>query len=163
VADSKGLVFNNLQDQNHVLKIDSRKMAIEGRCPTAPCQSPSSMAMDKTNRRLFIGCRSRVMAVMNADAGLVIATLPIGEHVDATVFDTESRLVFNSNGEGTIYSDPSGGAGQVLGIANGGDDAAGKDYGARSQNAQAVPVHGRGRGSLRSWLWRKQTDPGFVG
>jgi hypothetical protein len=60
------------------------------------------MAMDKANRRLFIGCRSRVMVVMNADTGRVIATLPIGEHVDATVFDTESRLVFNSNGEGTI-------------------------------------------------------------
>jgi hypothetical protein len=51
---------------------------------------------------LFIGCRSKVMAVMNADTGQVIATLPIGDHVDATAFDPESRLVFNSNGEGTI-------------------------------------------------------------
>ena len=42
------------------------------------------------------------MAVMNADTGEVIATLPIGDHVDATAFDPESRLVFNSNGEGTV-------------------------------------------------------------
>ena len=42
------------------------------------------------------------MAVMNADTGQVIATLPIGDHVDATAFDTDSRLIFNSNGEGTI-------------------------------------------------------------
>ena len=42
------------------------------------------------------------MAVMNADTGEVITTLPIGDHVDATAFDPESRLVFNSNGEGTI-------------------------------------------------------------
>jgi DNA-binding beta-propeller fold protein YncE len=58
--------------------------------------------MDRPNRRLFIGCRSKVMAVMNADTGKVIATLPIGDHVDATAFDPNSKLVFNSNGEGTI-------------------------------------------------------------
>jgi hypothetical protein len=34
--------------------------------------------MDRANRRLFIGCRSKVMAVMNADTGRVITTLPIG-------------------------------------------------------------------------------------
>ena len=51
---------------------------------------------------LFIGCRSRVMAVMNADSGEVIKALPIGDHVDATAFDPEAKLIFNSNGEGTI-------------------------------------------------------------
>jgi hypothetical protein len=60
------------------------------------------MAIDRSNRRLFIGCRSKVMAVMNADTGKVITTLPIGDHVDATVFDSEMQLIFNSNGEGTI-------------------------------------------------------------
>jgi len=58
--------------------------------------------MDRPNRRLFIGCRSKVMAVVNADSGQVIATLPIGDHVDATAFDPETRMIFNSNGEGTI-------------------------------------------------------------
>ena len=42
------------------------------------------------------------MAVLNADTGRVITTLPIGDHVDATAFDSASRLIFNSNGEGTI-------------------------------------------------------------
>jgi hypothetical protein len=39
------------------------------------------------------------MAVMNADTGQVIATLPIGDHVDATAFDLDSRLIFNSKGK----------------------------------------------------------------
>jgi DNA-binding beta-propeller fold protein YncE len=60
------------------------------------------MAMDRANRRIFIGCRSKVMAVLDADSGKVITTLPIGDHVDATVFDAEKKLIFNSNGEGTI-------------------------------------------------------------
>jgi YVTN family beta-propeller protein len=102
VADGNGFVFNNLEDESQVVKIDSRKLTVEKRWPTAPCQSPSSLAMDRVNRRLFIGCRSRVMAVMNADTGEVITTLPIGDHVDATAFDPETRLIFNSNGEGTI-------------------------------------------------------------
>lgn len=42
------------------------------------------------------------MAVMDADSGKVITTLPIGDHVDATAFDPETKLVFNSNGEGTV-------------------------------------------------------------
>jgi len=60
------------------------------------------MAIDRTNRRLFIGCRSKVMAVLNSDTGKVITTLPIGDHVDATIYDPDSKLIFNSNGEGSI-------------------------------------------------------------
>jgi len=101
-ADGKGTVYNNLEDESLVLKIDSRKLTVEQRWPTAPCASPSSMAIDRANHRLFVGCRSKVMAVMNADTGKVITTLPIGDHVDATAFDPETKLVFNSNGEGTI-------------------------------------------------------------
>ena len=102
VADGSGYVYDNVEDASLVLKINARSLKVEQRWPTAPCTSPSSMAMDRTNRRLFLGCRSKVMAVMNADTGQVITTLAIGDHVDATAFDPESRLIFNSNGEGTI-------------------------------------------------------------
>jgi DNA-binding beta-propeller fold protein YncE len=102
VADGSGYVYNNIEDASLVLKINSSSLKVEQRWPTAPCASPSSIAMDRQNRRLFIGCRSKVMAVMNADTGHVIRTLPIGDHVDATAFDPASRLIFNSNGEGTI-------------------------------------------------------------
>jgi YVTN family beta-propeller protein len=101
-ADGKGYVFNNLEDESLVVKINSRDLKVEQRWPTAPCSSPSSMAMDRANRRLFVGCRSKVMAVLDADSGKVITTLPIGDHVDATAFDPESKLIFNSNGEGTM-------------------------------------------------------------
>jgi hypothetical protein len=42
------------------------------------------------------------MAVMNADNGKLIASLPIGEGVDATAFDSEQQLAFSSNGDGTL-------------------------------------------------------------
>jgi DNA-binding beta-propeller fold protein YncE len=101
-ADGKGFVYNNLEDESLVLKINSRELKVEQRWPTAPCSSPSSMAMDRANRRLFVGCRSKVMAVLDVDTGKVITTLPIGDHVDATAFDAATKLIFNSNGEGTV-------------------------------------------------------------
>jgi YVTN family beta-propeller protein len=101
-ADGKGYVFNNLEDESQIVKINSHARKVEQRWPTAPCSSPSSMAIDRGSRRLFVGCRSKVMAVVNVDTGQVITTLPIGDHVDATAFDTDLKLIFNSNGEGTI-------------------------------------------------------------
>jgi YVTN family beta-propeller protein len=102
VADGTGHVYDNLEEASQVLRINSRSLKVEQRWRTTPCASPSSLAMDRPNRRLFIGCRNKLMAVMNADTGQVITTLPIGDHVDATAFDPNSRLIFNSNGEGTI-------------------------------------------------------------
>jgi DNA-binding beta-propeller fold protein YncE len=101
-ADGKGYVYDNLEDENQVLRINARDLKVEQRWPTAPCSAPSSMAMDRSIQRLFIGCRSKVMAVMNADTGQVITTLSIGDHVDAAAFDPETKLIFNSNGEGMI-------------------------------------------------------------
>src|ERR1700680_2567540 len=101
-ADAKGSVYDNLEDESLVLKINSRDLKVEQRWPTGPCKAPSSMGRHRTNRRLLLGCRSKVMAVVDADSGKVLTTLPIGDHVDATVFDPETKLVFNSNGEGTI-------------------------------------------------------------
>jgi YVTN family beta-propeller protein len=101
-ADGSGNVFVNLEDQSEVLRIDARGLKVTNRWPLAPCERPSSMAIDRAKHRLFIGCRSKVMAIVNADTGTVIMTVPIGDHVDASAFDPATGLIFNSTGEGTI-------------------------------------------------------------
>lgn len=103
-ADGDGHVFVNMQQKDAVTEIDSRKLAVEQNWPTTPCHQPTSMAMDTKNHRLFIGCRgdSPMLAVMDATSGKIITTLPIGSGTDAAAFDPEKRLVFTSNGEGTI-------------------------------------------------------------
>jgi YVTN family beta-propeller protein len=101
-ADGSGNVFVNLEDQSEALRIDAHELKVTNRWPLAPCQRPSSMAIDRVNHRLFVGCRSKVMAVVNSDTGNVIATVPIGDHVDASAFDPATGLIFNSTGEGTI-------------------------------------------------------------
>jgi DNA-binding beta-propeller fold protein YncE len=42
------------------------------------------------------------MAIVDVETGKVTATVPIGEGVDANAFDPETRLIFSSNGEGTL-------------------------------------------------------------
>ena len=37
------------------------------------------------------------MAVLDADSGKIIQTLPIGVHVDATAYDLRTKLIFNAN------------------------------------------------------------------
>lgn len=101
-ADGKGSIFVNNEDTSELIEIDTQKLTETHRWPLAPCKSPSGLAMDRQNRRLFAGCDEKVMAVVNADTGKVIATPQIGEGVDATAFDPSTNLAFASNGEGTL-------------------------------------------------------------
>ena len=102
VADGKGRVFVNIEDTNEVVRIDSRGLQADARWPLAPCEEPTGMAMDRSSRRLFIGCHSGKMMVLDAENGRIVASLPIGQGVDATAFDAQASLAFASNGDGTL-------------------------------------------------------------
>ncbi|HEV2495295.1 MAG TPA: YncE family protein [Terriglobia bacterium] len=101
-ADGQGHVYNNLEDKSIVLQIDSRTLKVLNRWPLAPCESPSGMAIDPEHRRLFIGCHNKMMAIVDSDAGKIVATPPIGQGVDANRFDPGTQLAFSSNGDGTL-------------------------------------------------------------
>lgn len=58
--------------------------------------------MDIKNKRLFTVGRNNLMAILDAESGKVITTLPIGGHVDGCKFDQATGLAFSSNGEGTV-------------------------------------------------------------
>jgi DNA-binding beta-propeller fold protein YncE len=102
VSDGKGTIYVNLEDKNQLFAIDPAKLSVKSRWPLAGCDEPSGLAMDRQNRRLFSGCGNKVMDVVNADTGDVLALLPIGEGVDATAFDDETGLAFASCGEGVL-------------------------------------------------------------
>jgi len=101
-SDGKGEIFVNIEDKSELLAIDPNRLEVKTRWPLAPCTEPSGLALDRKHRRLFVGCDNKMMAVVNADNGKVIATLPIGEGVDATGFDDETNLAFASCGEGVL-------------------------------------------------------------
>jgi len=101
-SDERGTIFVNLEDKNQVFVLDANKLVVKERWPLTGCESPSGLALDRKNRRLFSGCDNKVMPVVDADNGKIVATLPIGEGVDATAFDGETRLAFASCGEGVL-------------------------------------------------------------
>jgi DNA-binding beta-propeller fold protein YncE len=102
VSAGEGELFVNLEDKSELLALDSKELKVKSRWPLAPCESPSGLAIDKKNRRLFVGCDNKMMAVVNADTGKVITTLPIGDGVDADRFDPGNKLAFASCGEGVL-------------------------------------------------------------
>jgi len=102
VSDGKGEIFVNLEDKSLLLALDPNKLEVKSRWPLAPCQEPSGLAIDVKNRRLFSACDNKMMAIVDADSGKLITTVPIGGGVDAAAFDPETNLAFASCGEGVL-------------------------------------------------------------
>jgi YVTN family beta-propeller protein len=101
-ADGKGHVFVNLEDKNELLKLDADKPSVLERWPLAPGATPTGLSIDAHDRRLFVGCRNKLLVVVNADNGKVVTSLPIAGRVDATAYEPKTHLVFASNGDGTV-------------------------------------------------------------
>jgi DNA-binding beta-propeller fold protein YncE len=101
-SDGKGMIFVNIEDKSQLDAIDPAKLEVKSRWPLAPCEEPSGLAIDRKNRRLFAGCDNKMMAVVDADSGKVLATPAIGDGVDATAFDEGTGLAFASCGEGVL-------------------------------------------------------------
>ncbi len=97
-SDAKGEIFVNIEDKSELVAIDPNKLEVKAKWPLAPCEEPSGLSIDRKKRRLFVGCGNKMMAVVDADSGKVLATPAIGDGVDATTFDPETGLAFASCG-----------------------------------------------------------------
>jgi YVTN family beta-propeller protein len=97
-----GRVYNNLEDKSQVAVIDTKTHQVVAIWPIAPGESASGMAFDPANHRLFLGCDNHLMVMMDTTNGQVVATVPIGEGVDANAFDPGTGYAFSSNGEGNV-------------------------------------------------------------
>ena len=102
VSAGDGKLYVNLEDSSAIDEIDATAMKVLRRWPLAPCQSPSGLAIDREHHRLFSGCHNQVMAISDAQAGKVVASVPIGQGVDANRFDPGTQLAFASTGDGNI-------------------------------------------------------------
>ncbi len=103
-ADSKaGRVYDNLEDKSEVVAIDTKTHTVVSRWPIAPGEEASGMAFDAAHHRLFLGCGNKLMVMMDSTSGKVVASVPIGDGVDANAFDPASQLAFAScGGDGTV-------------------------------------------------------------
>ena len=105
VVDGQGMIYDNLEDTNEVIALDSRTLTIKARWPVAPAGAPVAITMDRKTRRLFIGGRNpKMIVMMDADTGKIVGDpFPIGDRVDSNVFDAGTDLVASATRDGTLH------------------------------------------------------------
>jgi WD40 repeat protein len=100
---SKGMIYDNIEDKDEVVALDSHTNTVKAHWPIAPSGGATAMEMDVQHRRLFIGGRNKVLAIMDADTGKVLQTFPIGDGVDTNIYEPETALLFTATREGTLH------------------------------------------------------------
>ena len=98
---SLGRVFVNIEDKDAVDVIDIASHKVVATWPVAPAESPTGMAIDTSNHRLFVG-GGKAMVMIDAKTGKVIASAPICNGTDATFYDADKKTAFSSCGDGNI-------------------------------------------------------------
>jgi DNA-binding beta-propeller fold protein YncE len=109
VADGKGSVFVCVENEDDIVRIDTKINKIADHWPVAPGKVPAGIAMDHKSNRLFVTCHSKVsattgdktgvLAVIDAGSGKVLSTPPIGAGASGVVFDPVLGLALSANGK----------------------------------------------------------------
>lgn len=86
-----------------VIDTSSRKITATYRINMS--SSNYALALDETNRRLFVGCRKEPkLVVIDSDSGREIASVEIPGDVDDLAYDVKRKRVYASCGEGFLLA-----------------------------------------------------------
>jgi DNA-binding beta-propeller fold protein YncE len=102
VSDGKGKIYVNIEDKSEISVIDAQTLKVDKSWPIAPGEEASGLAIDNETHRLFAVCGNKLMVVVDAVDGHVVANLPIGDGCDGVKFDPGMKRAYSSNGEGTM-------------------------------------------------------------
>lgn len=102
VSDEAGNIFVNIEDRNEIVLINAKTFTVEQHWKVGKGEEPAGLAIDCKTKRLFAGCGNKLLVILNATNGKVIKEIPIGDGCDGTAFDPITKMVFCSNGEGTL-------------------------------------------------------------
>jgi DNA-binding beta-propeller fold protein YncE len=94
-------VYCNLFDKNEVAALDANSHKLVGKWPLASGKEPAGIAIDLATHSVFVGCRNKVLLMLDGLTGKVLASAAIGTGVDSAAFDPASGLVFCANSDGT--------------------------------------------------------------
>jgi DNA-binding beta-propeller fold protein YncE len=108
-VDGKGLVFDNIEDKNEIVRLDAAGAKAAGwpagikiaEWPLKDCDGPSGLALDTAGSRLFSVC-DKHMAIVDTNSGKQLGNAAIGDGPDAAGWDAAHKLAFASCGEGVL-------------------------------------------------------------
>jgi len=101
-VDGAGKLFVNVEDKREIQRVDTKTGKVDATWSIPDCDSPHGLAIDDKSHRLFTSCVNSKLLVVNATNGAVVSSLPIGKHSDAAAYDSHTKRVFSSNGDGTL-------------------------------------------------------------
>lgn len=102
VSGENGKFYVDGVEKNEIVRMDTATNKADAHWPMPGCVKPHGLAIDRAHARLFASCSNKVMVVVDADTGAVIANLPIGAGTDFAEFDPTRGLAFSSNRDGTL-------------------------------------------------------------
>lgn len=101
VSDNSGKLYVNIEDKHEIVAVDLSTHTVTDHWSLAPGEGPSGLAIDLATKRLFSTC-DKLLMVMDAGNGKIVAQLPIGDGTDGVAFDNATKTIYTSNGEGSI-------------------------------------------------------------
>jgi YVTN family beta-propeller protein len=102
VTGGEGLVYVALEDKDEIAVFDPNSLEVKRHIPLENIKSPTGLAVDVKNGRLFVGGHNKTLAILDAASGKQIAQFATGSGTDAAGFDPISHHIFVSNGEGNL-------------------------------------------------------------
>jgi YVTN family beta-propeller protein len=102
VSDGEGRLFVNNEDKSEIVVVNTNTWTVEAHWSIAPGEAPTGLAIDRKSKKLFAGCDNKRLVVVDATNGNILDTLPIGDGCDGVAFDGKRKLLFTSNGDGTL-------------------------------------------------------------
>lgn len=95
-----GRLYISDKAKNRIDIVDLNSRAVIGTWPITLGQGSTSIALDATHHRLFVGCRSGHMVVFDTDSGKELKALPMTKGVDDMIYDPATKRLYASCGDG---------------------------------------------------------------
>jgi len=96
-------IFVNVPDAKQIAVVDREKQTVSATWPMKEFQANFPMALDQSNHRLFVGCRTPArLVVFDTTAGKLVSNLAISGDTDDTFYDAKLKRLYISCGEGFV-------------------------------------------------------------
>lgn len=99
-------LYVNNRDKNQVQVVNRFNRSLGAVWPITMGKTNVTMAYDVNHHRLFVGCRSGQLVVLDSDSGKELQALPIVKGVDDTAFDEASGRIYSAgDGAMSVYQE----------------------------------------------------------
>jgi hypothetical protein len=89
-------IYVNDTANNQVVVIDRLRNTVMAKWPITLGKKNVAMALDEFRQRLFVGCRSGQIVVLDSNTGKQLQALPIANGIDDLTYDPATRRIYSA-------------------------------------------------------------------